>query len=51
VSTPLGRGGRGGKLPFLLEGGQMGELIAAHDWAVTPIGALSPGPRGAGPQF
>lgn len=39
-------GGDGGsKLPFLAEGGQMGELIAAHDWEATPIGAIADWPH------
>ncbi|MGH3613898.1 MAG: SpoIIE family protein phosphatase [Pseudonocardia sp.] len=42
---PAGRGGRGGNLSFLAEGGRMGELIAAHDWAATPIGAIVDWPQ------
>ena len=42
---PAGRGGHGRMLSFLAEGGRMGELIAAHDWAATPIGAIADWPH------
>ncbi|MGH3784820.1 MAG: SpoIIE family protein phosphatase [Pseudonocardiaceae bacterium] len=40
---PAARGGgsRGRELLFLADGGRMGELIVAHDWAATPIGAIA----------
>jgi PAS domain S-box-containing protein len=31
---------QGGDLLFLAEGGRMGELIVAHDWAATPVGPI-----------
>ncbi|MBA2324365.1 MAG: response regulator, partial [Pseudonocardiales bacterium] len=43
--VPAGRGGRDRDLSFLAEGGRMGELIAAHDWAATPIGAIADWPH------
>jgi hypothetical protein len=45
VNTPLGHAGSSWKPSFLVEGGRMGELIAAHDWAVTPIGAIADWPH------
>jgi hypothetical protein len=45
AGLPPDRGGPGRKLSFLAEGGRMGELIIAHDWAATPIGAIEEWPH------
>jgi hypothetical protein len=34
-----------GALSFLADGGEMGALMRAHDWAATPLGQLSGWPQ------
>ncbi|MGH3897194.1 MAG: SpoIIE family protein phosphatase [Pseudonocardiaceae bacterium] len=46
TDPPLGGSPSGPcSLSFLAEGGRMGKLIAAHDWAATSIGAIADWPH------